>query len=203
MFIQLCVLAEFGLGLAIPALMWGQQRKGQRVMEIHEYLIRHFALIASLRADPHAFFVHTFYHAEELGLSEDDVCAHISSMLCAYEMYMCPVPLTVRGILERYHAANSPNPAVLSREGITYPLNLPPGRRSCVCGGQEHVHYPANSIVGPRGGVFQTPRGGGPSSPEDSKVALVLCLGPAGSGGSDARGRHGERLRSPTEITPQ
>ena len=34
-------------------------------MEIHEYLIRHFALIASLRADPHAFFVHTFYYAEE------------------------------------------------------------------------------------------------------------------------------------------
>ena len=52
------------------------------------------------------------------------------------------------GVLERYHAANSPNPAVLSREGITYPLNLPPGRRLCVCGGQEHVHYPANSIVG-------------------------------------------------------
>ena len=57
-------------------------------MEIHEYLLRHFALIASLRADPHAFFVHTFYHAEELGLSEDDVCAHISSMLRAYEMYI-------------------------------------------------------------------------------------------------------------------
>ena len=51
-------------------------------------IIRHFALIASLRADPHAFFVHTFYHAEELGLSEDDVCAHISSMLRAYEMYI-------------------------------------------------------------------------------------------------------------------
>ena len=82
-------LSMYGVGEgAYEHLMWGQQRKGQRVMEIHEYLIRHFALIASLRADPHAFFVHTFYHAEELGLSEDDVCAHISSMLRAYEMYI-------------------------------------------------------------------------------------------------------------------
>jgi hypothetical protein len=35
-------------------------------------------------------------------------------------------------------------------------------------------------------GVFQTPQGGELSSPEDSKVALVLCLGPAGSGGPRA-----------------
>ena len=30
----------------------------------------------------------TYGNAEELGLSEDDVCAHISSMLRAYEMYI-------------------------------------------------------------------------------------------------------------------